>query len=66
MKNKYTLGLVLACCMVLLACSKNEPQAPNTELTQNRLRTSSTSPLYSRHKNYVQASFIPIGLKIKL
>jgi hypothetical protein len=28
--------------------------------------TISTSPLYSRHKKYVQASFIPIGLKIKL
>ena len=44
MKNKYTLGLVLACCMVLLACSKNEPQAPNTELTPKSLRTSSTEP----------------------
>ena len=44
MKNKYTLGLVLACYMVLLACSKNEPQAPNTELTPNSLRTGSTEP----------------------
>jgi hypothetical protein len=45
MKNKYTLGLVLACCMGLLACSKNEPQAPNTELRPSRLRTSSTEPV---------------------
>jgi hypothetical protein len=44
MKNKYILGLVLACCMAVLACSKNEPQAPNTELTPNTLRTSSTEP----------------------
>jgi hypothetical protein len=44
MKNKYILGLVLACCMALLACSKNEPQAPNTELTPSRMRTSSTEP----------------------
>jgi hypothetical protein len=44
MKNNYTLGLVLACCMAVLACSKNEPQAPNTELTPNSLRTSSTEP----------------------
>jgi hypothetical protein len=28
--------------------------------------TVSTSPLYNYHKKYVQASFIPIGLKIKL
>ena len=28
--------------------------------------TVSTSPLYNYHKKYVQASFVPIGLKIKL
>jgi hypothetical protein len=44
MKNNYTLGLVLACCMFLSACSKNGPQVPNTELTPNSLRTSSTEP----------------------
>jgi hypothetical protein len=44
MKNNYTLGLVLACCMAVLACSKNEPQAPNTEGTPSSLHTSSTEP----------------------
>lgn len=53
MKNKYTLGLVLACCMAVLACSKNEPQAPNVGLTPTRMRTNNAEPAAYREGNLI-------------
>ncbi|MCX6166556.1 MAG: hypothetical protein NT021_01030 [Sphingobacteriales bacterium] len=53
MKNKYTLGLVLTCCMVVLACSKNEPQAPNVGLTPTRMRTNNAEPAAYREGNLI-------------
>lgn len=53
MKKIYTLQLILACCISLVACSKNEPQTPNAGLTPSRMRTINAEPAAYREGNLI-------------